>query len=88
MGTASALACGASGGATIGAPTCTAITCDGSNPDVSGVASMASVDCSGQTAYGAACVVTATTGYQTGTVTCGEGLDSSGTYTVVAGAGT
>ena len=55
---------------------------------MSGVASMASVDCSGQTAYGAACVVTAATGYQTGTVTCGEGSGSSGTYAVVAGAGT
>ena len=55
---------------------------------MSGVASMASVDCSGQTAYGAACVVTAATGYQTGTVTCGAGSGSSGTYAVVAGAGT
>ena len=54
---------------------------------MSGVASMAEVDCSGQIAYGAACFVTATTGYQTGTVTCGAGSGSSGTYIVVAGDG-
>jgi hypothetical protein len=65
-----------------------AITCTGPGPDVSGEASIASVDCSGKTAYGATCVVIAETGYQTGTVTCGEGSGSSGTYAVVAGTGT
>ena len=49
---------------------CNLVSCDGNAPDVSGEASIESVDCSSKTDHNAACTVTDATGYTGGTVTC------------------
>ena len=67
-------------------PCHSAITCDGIDPDVTGESTIAAVDCTGVTAWGAPCVVTATEvtpGFVPPTVTCGDGIGVDGAYAIV-----